>query len=90
MSNATKVSSCATTSCAFNHEGCTAVAITVAGTGSCGTFITLDARGGLATPDGKVGACHRLECTHNKDLLCTNESISIVGDTAQCADYEVA
>ena len=55
------IKSCNTTTCAFNNKGCTAFAITVDGTSACTTFITLDARGGLPTADGRVGACQRLE-----------------------------
>ncbi len=91
MSTITAIKSCSTTSCAFNREGCTAFAITVDGQGSkasCGTFITLDARGGLPTSNGQVGACKRLECAHNTDLMCTAGSIEISGD-AECLSYEV-
>ena len=92
MATATLISSCSATTCAFNNNGCTALAITVAGDSeraSCGTFAELDARSTRAG-ESVVGACHRLECVHNKDLTCSNESISIVGNTASCADYQVA
>ena len=91
MSALTAVTACTTTACAFNDNGCSAPAITVGGTGdtaSCTTFISLDARGGLPTARGQVGACQRLECTHNTDLMCTNTSIEITGSTAQCSAYE--
>ena len=92
MSTITAIKSCTTTSCAFNHDGCTAFAITVGGQGakaSCGTFITLDARGGLPTNNGQVGACQRLECVHNNDLLCTAGEIGIAGDAALCTKFEI-
>jgi hypothetical protein len=91
MSTITSVKSCATTSCAFNHDGCSAFGVTIAGTDkpTCVTFVALDARGGLPTADGHVGACQRLECVHNSDLMCTNASIEIT-DAAQCQSYEVA
>ena len=85
----TKIASCTTTSCAFNNGGCTAFAITVDGTSACTTFITLDARGGLPVAEGHVGACQRLECVHNKDLMCTAEAVTVGGDTASCKTYEV-
>ncbi|SES08467.1 DUF1540 domain-containing protein [Corynebacterium cystitidis] len=87
----TAIASCSTTNCAFNNGGCTALGITVAGdsTASCATFATLDARSSRPA-EGTVGACHRLECTHNKDLLCTNSSITITGDKAECDAYQVA
>jgi len=87
---ATKVASCTTTSCAFNHDGCTALAITIGGEGAaaaCGTFIALDARGGLPTAAGQVGACKRLECVHNEDLMCTAPDVAIVD--AACTSYQV-
>ena len=91
MSTITNITTCATTSCAYNADGCTAFAVTIAGAekASCITFLTLDARGGLPTADGHVGACQRLECVHNADLMCTNASITIT-DAAQCQSYEVA
>ncbi|AKK07559.1 DUF1540 domain-containing protein [Corynebacterium testudinoris] len=89
MSTITKVSSCTTTACAFNNDGCTAFAITVGGTeaAACGTFSTLDLRAGLDTADGHVGACQRLDCKHNENLMCTSASIDIVGEAANCASY---
>lgn len=91
MATATKITSCATTECAFNNGGCTALAITVSGgdKATCATFTTLDARS-TGPAEAAVGACHRLECAHNKDLQCTNAAIEIVGDAATCANYEVA
>lgn len=91
MSTASLVQSCATTACAFNNGGCTALAINVGGAEAavCTTFIELDARAGLASPNGQVGACKRLECVHNSDLLCTAGAID-VGDTAACLTYSVA
>ena len=88
----TKIASCATTSCAFNNGGCTAFAITVGGDSgapACDTFISLDARGGLPVAEGHVGACQRLECVHNKDLMCTADAVNVGGDTASCQTYEV-
>lgn len=93
MSTLTAVRSCSVTACAYNNSGCAAPAITVGGTGdtaSCTTLITLDARGGLPVADGHVGACQRLECVHNSDLMCTAAAIAIAGDTADCTSYEVA
>ena len=84
------VASCATTACAFNNGGCTAGAINVGGsnTATCTTFTELDARAGLETAGGQVGACKRLECVHNTDLLCTAGEIA-VGDAADCLSYSV-
>ncbi len=88
MSTVTSIASCATTTCAFNHNGCTAFAITVDGSGSCTTLINLDARGGLPVAEAHVGACQRLECVHNKDLMCSAEAITLGADTADCLSYE--
>ena len=89
MSTITSVKSCATTSCAFNHDGCSAFGVTIAGTDkpTCVTFVALDARGGLPTADGHVGACQRLECIHNADLMCTAEGVDI-SDSAACLTYQ--
>lgn len=89
MSTITNIKTCATTSCAYNADGCTAFAVTIAGAekASCITFLTLDARGGLPTADGHVGACQRLECIHNADLMCTAEGVGI-SDSAACLTYQ--
>lgn len=92
MTTLSIISSCATKSCSFNQDGCTAYAITVGGTGptaNCTTFAVLDARAGAVSDSGRVGACKRLECTHNTNLLCTAEQVSIGGDTADCLSYQV-
>lgn len=89
MSTVAAIKSCATTSCAYNASGCTAYAVTIAGAdkASCATFLTLDARGGLPTADSHVGACQRLECKHNENLMCSAEGIEI-SDAATCTSYE--
>jgi len=91
MTTITAVKECSTTNCAYNNDGCRAFAITIGGSTAketCGTFIALDARGGLQVADGHVGACQRLECRHNTDLMCTAEMIT-VGDAANCVSYEI-
>lgn len=93
MSVVTTIESCTTTACAYNDSGCTAYAITIAGSAesaSCGTFVALDVRGGLSVADSHVGACQRLECTHNSDLMCSASAITVGGDTAACLSYQVA
>ena len=79
MPTVTAIKSCATTACAFNNGGCTAFAITVGGdaaTPPCSTF------------EGHVGACQRLECVHNTDLMCTAEAVSFSAGNASCLSYE--
>ncbi|MDO5670237.1 MAG: DUF1540 domain-containing protein [Corynebacterium sp.] len=90
MSTITQISSCTTTACAFNNEGCTAFAINVGGSEnpSCATFTTIDLRAGLAEAEGQVGACQRLDCAHNDDLMCTAASITVGGDAALCETYQ--
>ncbi len=95
MTAIASVTSCASTACAFNSNGCAAFAVTVTGVDGaarCGTFIDLDARGGLPTASGQVGACQLLECVHNTDLMCTAEGIAMdaVTDGAQCRSYAQA
>lgn len=96
MATLTAISTCSATTCSFNADAnCTAPAITVAGApehAECGTFISLDVRGGLPTASAHVGACQRVECAHNTDLLCSAESIEIGAgaDTADCLTYTPA
>lgn len=76
----------------FNHDGQVGLAITVGGQGakaSCGTFITLDARGGLPTNNGQVGACQRLGMRAQPDRMCTAEAIDVAGAAAECLNYQV-
>lgn len=93
MSHLTDVSDCTITQCSFNKNGCAAPAVTITGSpdhATCGTFISIDARGGLPVASAHVGACQRVECVHNSDLLCTAESVVIGagGDTASCLTYQ--
>lgn len=96
MATLTGISTCTVTACSFNSEqNCNAGAITVAGGpdhAECGTFISLDVRGGLPTASAHIGACQRVECTYNKDLLCSAESVKIGSgaDTADCLTYTPA
>lgn len=90
MATLTAISSCEVTACAYNKGGCSAEAVTIAGESggaTCGTFVELDVRGGLPVAGGHVGACQRLECAHNSDLMCTAEAVTIGGDTANCLSY---
>lgn len=91
MKNIT-IESCANSTCAFNNDGCSAVAITIAGSAndaSCGTFIALNEHGGLPTANATIGACQRVECTHNHQLLCDAKTIN-VNANADCEMYAVA
>lgn len=95
MSSLTDVAECTISSCSFNNSGCTAGAVTIAGSpdhASCGTFISIDARGGLPVASAHVGACQRVECVHNTDLLCTADNVRIGAgaDVADCLTYAQA
>ena len=90
MTAITVVKSCAATDCAFNNGGCNAFAVTVGAESACRTLTILDARAGLADASSQVGACQRLECVHNKDLMCTAADVSFGADGAHCTAYEVA
>ena len=96
MATLTEISTCTATACSFNRDqSCNAGAITVAGApdrAECGTFISLDVRGGLPTASAHVGACQRVECAHNKDLLCSAESVKVGpgAGTADCLTYTPA
>lgn len=93
MSTMTDVSECTVTACSFNDSGCTASAVTITGSPShaeCGTFISIDARGGLPVASAHVGACQRVECVHNSDLLCSADAVTIGAgtDAADCLTYQ--
>ncbi|MQW77792.1 DUF1540 domain-containing protein [Nocardioides sp. dk4132] len=92
MSTMADVGTCSVETCSFNHDGCTADAITVGSTGdhaTCATFISLGVSGGLPTVRAHVGACQRADCVHNHDLLCHADSVTIAwgGDEADCMTY---
>lgn len=88
MSLAT-VTDCTVTGCSFNHDGCTAGAITMATRTpepTCVTFISLDVVAGTKAPHASVGACQRADCVFNDNLLCTAEGVK-VGDGADCLTF---
>lgn len=90
MATITAVKSCAATQCAFNNGGCTALAVTVGASQACQTRTVLDARAGLPSANGQVGACQCVECIHNKDLLCTATDVAFDTENATCTSYAVA
>ena len=82
------VQDCTVSSCDFNHEGCTAYAITVGGSrehASCSTFIDTSTSGGLPKVLAQVGACQRNECRFNNHLMCDAHDVR-VGPGAELAD----
>ena len=91
------VSECSVTACSYNSGGCHAFAITVSSASdgaACGTFVPLDAKGGLPSAAAQVGACSRTDCVHTADLECTADSIRVGSGatdlTAECLSYEPA
>lgn len=87
-----KISECAVEGCSYNHDGCTAFAITVDGDADCVTFIDIGARGGLDQVVARVGACQRVECLFNQNLECSAEAVRVGpgGGTANCLTYQQA
>ncbi|MET1037939.1 MAG: DUF1540 domain-containing protein [Aeromicrobium sp.] len=89
-----EVHTCSVEGCSYNSDAaCHAGAITVSGDqAACGTFIDIGGHGGLSKTLAKVGACHRADCTHNDNLECGAESISVGpgADAADCLTYEPA
>ncbi|AHH16448.1 hypothetical protein NONO_c16470 [Nocardia nova SH22a] len=89
------VSECTVSNCSYNHDGCHAFAINVAGTNGsadCGTFVPLSMKGGLDRVTSMVGACQRADCSHNANLECTASSIRVGpgtgDDPARCLTYD--
>lgn len=95
MTEMPAVRSCTVEGCSYNHDGCHAFAITVAGdngSADCGTFVPLNRKGGLDKVVAQVGACTREDCAHNDQLECTAEFVRIGagggGHDANCLTYE--
>jgi len=88
-----RVQECTVTGCGYNHNGCTAFAITIGrSTSECDTFVDSDRQGGMGQAMAQVGACKRSECVHNADLECRAPAIVVgVGagqDLADCLTFE--
>lgn len=84
-----RVADCTASSCAHNHGGCHAGAVTIShDDGDCATFPT-GTTGGLPTVMATVGACQRTECAFNEQAACTASEVHIGSgtDTAQCLTY---
>ena len=80
------LTACSVTTCAFNHNGCSAPAITMGNT--CDTFTVLDIIAWREGVDTAVGTCSRTECKHNDKLLCVADVIQVGGDVAICESFE--
>lgn len=95
MSAVATVTDCSVHACSFNHDGCTAYAITVSGSpehASCATFIDTSLTGGLPKVLASVGACTRGECVHNENLMCAAHDVKVGpgSEKADCLTYEAS
>ena len=86
-----RVQKCSVSECGYNHDGCTAFAITIGSMNSeCDTYVDSSDKGGIGRALAQVGACKRSDCMHNTDLECHAPAI-VVGastDKADCLTYE--
>lgn len=89
MTTMPKVHTCATTSCSFNQDGCTAFAMTM-GEKGCVTFVEIGTRGGLDRVTAQVGACQRADCTFNHNLECEADAVRIGAGDADCLTYQAS
>jgi hypothetical protein len=86
-----RVKECSVSGCGYNHDGCTAFAITIGRSASeCDTFIDTGDRGGVGKAIAQVGACKRTSCKHNANLECGAEFITVgaSADVADCLTFE--
>lgn len=83
------VAECSVAGCSYNHDGCTAFAVTIDDDSDCATFIDIGSRGGLDRVVAQVGACQRAACVYNANLECTAEAVRIGPGqgTANCLTY---
>ena len=84
-----QVSDCTATTCAYNHDGCHAFAVSINSDAECATFLSLNQKGGLDVV-AQVGACQRQNCVHNRELECVAPSIHVgrSADHADCLSYQ--
>ncbi|SDT79092.1 protein of unknown function [Actinoplanes derwentensis] len=93
MLNMPRVQACTATGCGYNHNGCTAFAITISESNSaCGTFAGAGLSGGMGIATAQVGACKRADCKYNDNLECQAPAITVgaSADLADCLTYEHA
>ncbi len=84
------VTECTATSCAYNHDGCHAVAVNIdSDNGDCSTFFPTGIDGGLPTVMATVGACQRTDCVYNEHAVCGASEVHIGSGTnpAHCLTY---
>lgn len=87
-----RVQTCTVSACGYNHDGCTAFAVTIgsASSAECDTYVDTVGKGGIGKALAQVGACKRADCKHNANLECTAPAIVVgtSGDKADCLTYE--
>jgi len=86
-----RVQECSVTGCGYNHDGCTAFAITIGSlSSSCDTFVDTGVSGGIGQLKAQVGACKRSDCRHNEELECHAPAITVGSgaDLADCLTFE--
>lgn len=83
-----QISSCETTSCTFNNNGCTAFATTM-GSKGCVTFVEIGTRP-VVEHTAQVGACKRTDCTFNANLECSAKAVLVGSDEANCLTFQKA
>ncbi|WP_203778784.1 DUF1540 domain-containing protein [Paractinoplanes rishiriensis] len=87
-----RVQTCTVSACGYNHDGCTAFAITIgsARSAECDTFVDTADKGGIGKALAQVGACKRADCVHNTNLECGAPAIVVgeSGEKADCLTYE--
>ncbi len=91
MLNMPRVQTCTVTDCGYNHDGCTAFAITIGDMNAeCDTFVGSGLSGGMGVATAQVGACKRADCKYNHDLECQAPAITVGASTdrADCLTYE--
>ncbi len=94
MTEMPPVAECLMDQCAYNDKNdCHAYAITVhSGDHTCATFLPTPVHGGLEKYPAKVGACQRVECVHNADLVCSADSVRVGADggAARCLTFAMS
>ena len=92
MKEMPRVQTCTVSDCGYNHNGCTAFAVTIgsAHSAECDTYVDSADKGGIGMALAQVGACKRADCQHNVNLECTAPAIVVgaSGETADCLTYE--
>jgi hypothetical protein len=86
-----RVQQCTVTGCGYNHDGCTAFAITIGRTHSeCDTYVDSEVKGGMGSVVAQVGACKRADCVYNSDLECRAPAITVGSgpDLADCLTFQ--